>query len=181
MEWSGFDIEATLPEGTPTYTLQQLGSGNAPQIQSMLQSLLADRFKLALHRSTKEVPTYNVVLMSQTAVRLSAEQNPSSTALRTVGIRHNPLDGTLSVEAASVPMATFLGTVQGGLSRVVVDKTGLKGLIDIPRQTFDVGSVSLDWSIWIPDIFRRIGLNMEPSRDSVEALIIDHVEKPSDN
>ena len=65
-EWRqsvAFDIQATLPEGSPVYTQQQLNNGEAPKLQAMLQKMLADRFGLALHRETKEIPVYNLVLV----------------------------------------------------------------------------------------------------------------------
>ena len=62
MKSDGFDVEAIIPEGTPAYTQEQFQSGEAPHIQKMLQSLLADRFKLSLRHETKEVPAYNLTV-----------------------------------------------------------------------------------------------------------------------
>jgi len=55
-----FSIQATLPQGTPLYTFQQLQNGEAPKIQAMLRNLLADRFQLVLHRTPKDTPIFNV-------------------------------------------------------------------------------------------------------------------------
>ena len=53
-----FDIEARLPPGTPAYTARQLDQGQAPEIQRMLQTMLAERFKLVLKREAREMPVY---------------------------------------------------------------------------------------------------------------------------
>ena len=71
-----FDVEAVIPEGSPVYTAEQLNNGEAPGLQSMLQSMLTDRFKLALHRETKEVSVYNLVLVKMGRVKLSDDQTP---------------------------------------------------------------------------------------------------------
>ena len=46
-----FNIDATFPADTPQ-----------PQIRLMLQSLLADRFKLVLHKETRQLPMYSLVV-----------------------------------------------------------------------------------------------------------------------
>src|SRR5439155_21896369 len=52
------DAQGVIPAGTPSYTLQQLQSGAAPELQSMLRNLLTDGFKLAIHRTTKDMRVY---------------------------------------------------------------------------------------------------------------------------
>src|SRR3954469_13517639 len=49
-----FDVEATMPAGSPEYPLQQLQSGKAPALQAMLRNMLLDRFKLDTHKTMKE-------------------------------------------------------------------------------------------------------------------------------
>ena len=53
-----FDIQALIPAGSPSYTKTQLRNGEAPELQTMLQTLLTDRFKLVLRRELKEMPVY---------------------------------------------------------------------------------------------------------------------------
>jgi uncharacterized protein (TIGR03435 family) len=53
-----FEIQATIPQGQPTYTFEQFMRGDATGLEKMLQSLLAGRFKLVVHRETKQVPAY---------------------------------------------------------------------------------------------------------------------------
>ena len=66
---AGYDVEANIPDGTPVYTKVQLLDGQAPQIQKMLQELLADSFKLVLRRETREVS--GLVLTVANAAKLA--------------------------------------------------------------------------------------------------------------
>jgi uncharacterized protein (TIGR03435 family) len=50
-----------MPEGSPTYTLDEFMKGNAPGLEKMLQSLLADRLQLLVRHVIKEVPGYALV------------------------------------------------------------------------------------------------------------------------
>src|SRR5262249_55680521 len=52
----GFDVQAVIPEGSLTYTREQLLKGDAPKLQGMLRALLADRFKLTLRREIRDIP-----------------------------------------------------------------------------------------------------------------------------
>src|SRR6185295_15814841 len=54
-EW---DIQAVLPPGSPKYNATEFLNGNAPVLEEMVQSLLAERFQLVLRKETKEIPVY---------------------------------------------------------------------------------------------------------------------------
>ena len=70
----GFDIQATLPAGTPTYAPRQLQRGEAPRLQAMLRNMLAERFQLKLHRDSKDVPIYNVTFVPVGKITRSDDQ-----------------------------------------------------------------------------------------------------------
>jgi hypothetical protein len=69
---------------------------------------------------------------------------------------------------------------RGYLGRMVIDKTGVKELIDIPEQTFEVGPDASNTD-WVPPVLKKIGFDFESGRAFVEALIIDRIEKRSEN
>jgi uncharacterized protein (TIGR03435 family) len=59
----------------------------------------------------------------------------------------------------------------------------MKGLYDIPQQTLDVGPFDISpgaGSVWA-EIMQQLGLKLEPARGQAELLVIDCVEKPSEN
>jgi len=67
------------------------------------------------------------------------------------------------------------------LDRRVVDRTGLSGLFSIHME-FSPDPLNADSAR--PTIFAALldlGLKLESDRGPVEALVIDHVEKPSEN
>jgi uncharacterized protein (TIGR03435 family) len=166
----------------------------------MIANLLEDRFKLSLHRGTKEVPVYNVLLIKMGNFRMSADQtppdppsprngpppasvDPAGPPRGAFGIGVDPPAGKVRVMANAIALSQFLNFIQGTLGRMAVDKTGITGLIDIPEQTFDVGPYDISPgapSVW-PEIFRQLGLNMQSSRGPAETLIVDHAEKPQEN
>ncbi len=159
-------------------------SGNLTerQLQPMLQKLLADRFKLRLHHTTKEMPGYALVIAkggSKLKVSAEKDQHPDT-------FRMN--NGGLHGEGVSMPdMARF---VAGKLGLVAVDETGLKGLYDFkaewkvemeppasgspdhdPRDAlrFAVFSALQD----------QLGLKLSPKKITVQMLVIDSVERAS--
>jgi bla regulator protein BlaR1 len=192
-----FDIQATIPEGTPAYTAQQLFNGEAPILQKMIQNFLADRFKLVLGHNTKEIPVYNLVVVKMDKFRLSEDQTPLSPPppgdarppdpsapppRGSFGVGVDPPAGKVMIRANAAPISTIINFIQGNVGRMVVDKTGL-GLIDIPAQTLDVGPYEISptaQTVW-PDIMQQLGLRMVPARGPAEVLVIDHAEKPLEN
>jgi uncharacterized protein (TIGR03435 family) len=195
-----FDIQATLPAGAPTYSIQQLQNGEAPRLQAMLQSMLADRFQLRLHRDSKEAPIYNLVFVKEGRIKLSADQTPLQPLPPPVPfdpsvppppqprggflLGVDPPAGKVMITATAIPISTLINVFQGQEGRFVIDKTGMKGLYDIlPQVTFDVGPFEIGpgaVSVW-PEIMQQLGLKLESARGPVETLVLDRIEKPSEN
>ena len=203
-EWirtTAFDIQATLPAGAPSYTVQELLMGEAPRLQGMIQNLLADRFQLALHRTSKDAPLYNLVVVKPGKIILSADQAPPPPLVLPTGppppsdpsapppqfrggfsLMVDGPDGKVRLRAASISLATLINVLQGQEGRLVIDKTGMKGLYDID-QVMDVGPFEIGpgaVSVW-PEIMQQLGLKLDPARGPVEVLVIDRVERPSGN
>ena len=171
-----YDVEA-VPRGE--------GMPNDRQFKAMLQKLLADRFQLAFHRDQRELPAFVIVLGSGTP-KLTPTQAPGS--LPVAGIGPGLFYG---VNATTTDFAT---TLQGAaMDRPVVDQTGLTGRWDFrlewtpdPSQfggrALPVGPSDANRP---PALFtaiqEQLGLKLESKRASVDVLVIDRVEKPSDN
>jgi uncharacterized protein (TIGR03435 family) len=187
-----YDITAKAPEG--------IANGFEP-MRPMLQSLLADRFKLVLHRETKELPTYDLVA-AKGGLKVSIpkdsscvtpdpknprprEQMPFCDRIRT---------GRGLIEAYGITMPRLLAALSDVLGRVVVDKTGFSGIFD-GRLEFSPDEAITDATagsragqpaptadLGIPSIFtalqEQLGLKVESTKGPVEVLVVDHVEKP---
>jgi len=202
-EWtrtSRYDLEATIPAGTPKYTKEQLLSGNAPQLQRMLQNLLADRFKLVLKREVKETQGYDLVIAQAGKLKLSADQTTDQVPVDQGG------RGAIAISYLSAPIARLARHLQELSGRPVVDKTGLSGLYDFrlefpeiayptpqpagaPRSEIQPG----DNMSWVDQIDQKVrdllprkleattGLRLEEANVPVEVLVIVSVERPSSN
>jgi uncharacterized protein (TIGR03435 family) len=183
-----YDINAKV---TPTGNVTPPALTDA-QRKQMLQSLLADRFKLAVHPETKEGSIYELDF-AKGGSKLH-EFTPSDTSQAVTSPDGRPVPRTRMVigsgqlSGKAIPISSLVEMLSNQLHRPVVDKTGLTGKYDIDLHwTPDSLSASqappADASG--PDIFtalqEQLGLKLNPAKAPVETLIIDHIEPPSEN
>jgi uncharacterized protein (TIGR03435 family) len=172
-----FNVVANAPDGTAN-----------DQLAPMLQRLLADRFKLSLHRETKESLVYALVV-GKGGFRLREIE------YRGTGPTRLMRKGTV-VELsypAGADLAQFAGFLSGQTGRPVLDRTGLTGVFDIklefapepPVPLADAGADRPANDTAGPSIFtavqEQLGLRLESARGPVEILVIDHAERPDAN
>lgn len=161
------------------------------QMEQRLQALMAERFHLAVHRETKEQPVYALVVGKSGSKLQPAKQGNQ------VGIRMGR--GQMTAEGAQIQM--LVPTLANILGRPVIDKTGLTENFDFklewtpdPGQGNGFGSFGpvppgLDAQPPSdpngPSIFtalqEQLGLRLESEKGPVEMIVIDRVEKPSEN
>jgi uncharacterized protein (TIGR03435 family) len=191
-----FDIEAEA-EGNPSRAQKVL----------MVQSLLADRFKLIVHHEIRQLPVFELVLAkaARTGPQLQPHTgdngcvSPSSGAQPTTGSGIAPLMlcGGFKVEVGrSARLESRKVTLQmlaenlsylQGIDRPVVDRTGLSGDFDVLLEwTPQIGqAASPEPDPSAPSIFtavqEQLGLKLESTTGPVDVLVIDHVEEPSPN
>ena len=184
---------------------QSMGMMRGP----MMQRLLEDRFRLKVHRETREVPVY-LMSVAKDGPRLQATIEDSCDHAATTNVTQplavipggKPRCGVLTpptrdgshfvLDERGISVDTFAKVFQiGGLP--VIDRTGLAGTFDIhleweweasPPETVspDGGVVreSPDTSI-ISSIRKQLGLQLSPGKGPREFLVIDHLERPSKN
>ncbi len=162
----GWDIEAT-PGSNIT-------SATAEQRDEMFKSLLRDRFHLALHRETKELPVYDLV------VTKGGSKLPPSGDEQGYGMTN-----TGSITFKKTTVSTFAAVLSGALGRKVIDKTGLEGNFDFdlhwtPDERADAHPDDAGPSVFTA-IQEQLGLRLESSKGPVEILVIDRAEKPDEN
>jgi bla regulator protein blaR1 len=160
------------------------------QLKLMMQALLADRFKLTFHRETKELPVYGLV----------AGKNGPKLQQSAVENRPELRMGRGLISAKGVSMEMLANQLAQQLGRSVIDQTGLKGQYDIKlewtpdtseRRGMGDGDVRAPSDAAAapdpagPSIFtavqEQLGLKLEGQKGPVDILVIDHVEKPSEN
>jgi len=172
------------------------------QFKLMLQALLADRFKLAVHRETRQMPVY-ALLPAKDGLKLPEAMGncvehgtpPPSTPFFLCG--GFMMDGS-HLEGRRISMAQFAGALSNMLGRPVIDQTGYGRAFDVrlefaPESIAALGgggfgaptlpSDAPDSST--PTIFtaiqQQLGLPLESQKGPAGILVIDHAEKPSAN
>jgi uncharacterized protein (TIGR03435 family) len=167
------------------------GIPSIAQLKVMLQKLLADRFKLTLHHDKKELSVYAITVTKTGPTITKNETNPNGLPGFGGGPRaFNVVNSTMG-EFATVLQAQIL-------DRPVVDQTGLgstrynfilrftpDGPQAQPGGPAPNGAPPVDPADAPPDIYtafqQQLGLKLESTKAPVDVLVIDRVEKPSDN
>ena len=166
------------------------GHANLKQMKMLIQSALADRFRLTFHREDRELAVYALTL---------AKGGPKLTKTA-----HAPTDATAfyyrglgKLTVTNATMADFCSGMQGSaMDKPVVDHTGLTDRYDFqlkwtPDQSqfaamgVTIPPANLDDPNAPPSLYtalqEQLGLKMEPTRAKADVIVIDHIEKPTAN
>jgi uncharacterized protein (TIGR03435 family) len=178
-----FNVEARAPA---TVVIPP-GPEGASQFRLMLQSLLAERFKLVVHRESPEQQVYNLVT-DKGGLKMKANVTPGK-------MQGLSMEGRGDVAGMAAPVPLLANFLSQQLGRSVIDKTGLAGRYDFtlkwmpdpgpgaPAQPGDDAAPPPDNSG--PSIFTALqndlGLKLQSAKGPVEILVIDSVEKPDAN
>ena len=174
------------------------------EMEGLLRTMLADRFKLAVHYEMQERPVFALVLARSDGrlgpnIRRSDLDCDAIQAARRAGSKEPPpptsngapacgmsMRGTEGMEVllGARPLSMLASSFGTGPGRVVIDKTGLKGNYDItlnymPQPRADAPPDAP------PNVFtalqEQLGLKLEPDRAPLKVLVIDRIERPSEN
>ena len=165
------------------------GVPNQAQLRQLVERLLADRFKLTFHREKKELAVYSLVVGSKGPTLTKSAANPGSLpSLLFRGL------GVLPVSNAS--MADLATVMQSAvLDRPVVDQTGLTGRYDFTLTWTPDETQFLSMGVRVPPraadaagppglftaIQEQLGLKFESTRAPVDVIVVDHIDRPSQN
>ncbi len=156
-----------------------------------LQTLLRDRFNLTIHRETKELPVYELTVAKggPKLQQPKCVQREAGDFTIAPGKYCGLISGSMSsgrLQAAGATMTFLANYLSNPLSRTVVDKTGITGEFDF-QVTFTPDALTVPNAAADPgaDFFtalqEQLGLKLESAKGPVEILVIDHVERPSEN
>jgi len=165
---------------------------NPDEQMAMLRKLLAERFQLTFHREPKELPVY-ALTVAKSGAKLKHSEAPPGELPYLINTVYPEEKGGVRVllPARNATMTQFAAMLQRGvLDRTVVDKTGLPGAYDFdlewtPDESQFGGQLPRSVESTKPDLFaamqEQLGLRLEATRGPVAVLVIDRVERPSEN
>lgn len=198
-----YDVEAKM-DGSVADQLRKLDPDQRLLARrQMLQALLADRFKLIVRHETRELPVY-LLVVGKNGPKIQ-QAKPGNTYPN--GFKdpagHSAAGmmfaGGNSLTAQGVPIANLVRHLSFQLGRTVIDKTGLTGNYDFtlnwsPDQgapmrkdasggepPADTAQPDTSGASIFTTLQEQLGLKLESAKGPVEVLIIEHVEKPSEN
>jgi uncharacterized protein (TIGR03435 family) len=154
---------------------------NEAQMKEMMQTLLADRFRLSFHRESKELKAFVL-----TVAKGGAKVHPAA-APDAKPFHQNSANGSV---VKSMTISEWGDYISGPLHMPVVDETGLPGRYDfvldftsyLPDAAHNMGPDRPDsTSILMAAMEGELGIKMETRKTQVEVMAVDHVEKPSEN
>lgn len=179
-----YDVDART-DSTALNELQKLSSNQRKiLIDSRLQALLTDRFRLMLHRETKEVPVLALVI-AESGLKLQRAIPGDTYPEGIKGEDNRPTGpGTISepnrgkLVGQGIPISNLVEILSDEyhLSCTVLDKTGLTDNYDFTLE-WTPGETQGESAIFTA-IQEQLGLKLEPQKGSREILVIDDAEKP---
>ncbi len=166
-----YDIAGKVRTDLASTELKELAA-KGPQY---LQSLLADRFKLRVHHETRQLQRYRLT-RARTDGALGPRLRRSACATADAcAMQYGPN----RYKFEGITIARFAADLSGNLAQVIADDTGLAGRYDLELEW------SLDQTDDKPSLFtaiqEQLGLNLVAERGPVDVVVIDHIERPTED
>ena len=178
---SGADAATSRALDSDRYDIVGKAGANVPegQLKLMLQSLLAERFKLTVRQQNKEMPGYALVL---------AKKEPKLRESEGEGESKQVAKSRFDRQWTRTTMAQFADEISGAMDGPVLDETGLNARYDISLNLTPYMPADLQPGQRpdLPAMMRtavqeQLGLKLEVRKASRNVLVVDHLEKPSGN
>jgi uncharacterized protein (TIGR03435 family) len=190
-----YDIEAKMdPEVADALRKLNVDDRRVTR-QHMLQPLVLDRLKMTIHRETRELPIYSLVIGKGGAKLQETKPTAPGVAVPRGGVSVRTSRngrGPITLTVLHCTNTELPGIFVPHVGRTVIDKTGLTSVYDFTLQFMPddaavvpgVGTAS-SGDATVPSIFtaiqEQLGLKLEAGKGPVEVIVIDHVERPSGN
>jgi uncharacterized protein (TIGR03435 family) len=146
-------------------------------LNTMLQALLADRFKLVLHHETKAIDAYIIELRNE-APKLEKGDGKGATTQ----------NGRGNIVATNATMDRFAEILSRQMDRPIVNHTALEGVFNITLKWTPAATTATKPDNAAPDgpsiftaIQEQLGLRLRAQKVPLEVLVVDHAEKPAEN
>jgi uncharacterized protein (TIGR03435 family) len=188
LESDRYDIEAKPGSATAEQLLKLTWKEREPVQHRMQQALLADRLKLKAHFETKQMPIFALVV-AKGGLKMHEAQSGDTYANGLKRGDGKPLgagvfsmgDGSVTAQGGSLD--TLVLNLPGITGHLVENKTGLTGIYDFTLHYSASDPPPPDSTA--PSIYtaieEQLGMKLESTKGPVQVLVIDHVERPSEN
>ncbi len=169
------------------------GQPSRDQLKLMIQKLLADRFQLKFHIEKRDLQAYTITVLKTGPKFAVSQADPNSSLGVGFGLASG---GGMTLTVRNAPLDSVANALQGNLlDQPVVNRTGLIGKYDFNLKfTPDASQLafgglppsaaSADPDA-PPDIFaafqQQLGLKLESTKTAVDVMVIEKIEKPSEN
>lgn len=163
-DWYDIEAKAENPDATKS------------DVNAMVRSLLADRFRLQFHREAKDFASYDLVVDKKGPKLTPLQPGQESKCSRD--------NSTICGITSPSELASFLGHIMG---RPVFDKTGISGKFDVlldfdtysvrgqtPPEGYDKPSLSTA-------LKEQLGLRLESRKERLPVMVVDRIERPTEN
>jgi uncharacterized protein (TIGR03435 family) len=169
--WDEFyDIAAKAPGERPLTT---------EDVRLMFQSLLTDRFQLKLHHDRAEISVYNLVVgKNGSKLKKSKPDTESETINKNAAVTRESIRMKFTNRSISELIRWLLIAVR---DRPVVDKTGLTGSYDFEMEWWPDTPGTPFGSSLIDAMRDQLGLRLEAAKEPMERLVVESVQRPSEN
>lgn len=208
--FDGYYTRALIPQvpkwaNSERFDVQARAAGNPTpdQMRLMLQSLLADRFKFAMHYEDRQTQFYALELVN--SGKLGPEIRPfgnDETCPTTLPPQGQTVPGGFPAECVipqrlkpdnpgdtrwgfrDVSLDYFASFVSGGLDHPVLNQTGLTGNFDITAEydlKVETNPAEATGQGPIEALRDQLGFKLEPKNGPVKTFVVDHIEEPTAN
>jgi len=198
---ASYDIEATIPKGVIPAGMPY--SEARQRLLPMVQNLLRDRFHLRVHQEVLEMPVYAVAIakdgprLQKAAFEERDCPGPETPASASVSCHKLAGGRGRGIRGFAVTLNDFFQYLEPWIDRPLVDQTGLDGLFNIqtsgwrefhPQDPNDPNAnvtaatnpAAADLPM-LPEVFEKLGLKIKAQKGRAAAIVIDGVQKPSEN
>ena len=153
------------------------------QVRLMLQSLLADRFKMRVHRVTTQGEGYALTIGKGGLKIKEAKDAASAPNVQGYVSATQPGFGVVAILGRGASMLQLAEILQRSTGMPVWDRTGLSGKYDFTfRYARDLNAdLQADAPSLAMALQETLGLKLEKQKGPLETLIVDHLEEPSEN
>ncbi len=164
-----FDIQATA----------NLNNVSRDEYRTMLQTLLTERFQLNAHRETRDTPVFILTIASGGAKLKESvcAKDAAPKACQTGGYNDRGY-----MKGHFIPISELASVLETSVGRLIVDRTNLPGKYEIElKWTPSLAADDLTGPSLTTAIEEQLGLKLQSGKGPVSMLVIDHVQRPSEN